>query len=214
MGRNWPIQRPGFRPTPIEWAGLRRGPLKPAHPPPPGFRLAVASGGNNVPDRFSSDLWVHGGHAYTGTWGNRNGSQGNVLKVWSLGASGGPTLVGSVTTADIGTVSDVEVSSNGRLLIFSGERGVDGGIYLYGLNDPANPSFLGSASVGPAGVHTVTLATINGRLYAFAARNTGGDPPALLIYDVTYPYFPVLVETQPVPGDFGARGCGRWRARP
>lgn len=172
-------------------------------PTPPGFGLAVASGGNNVPDRFSSDLWVHGDHAYTGTWGNRTGSLGNVLKVWSLGASGGPTLVGSVTTADIGTVSDVEVSSDGQLLVLSGERGVDGGIYLYGLSDPANPSFLGSASVGPAGVHTVTLATINGRVYAFAARNSGDDQPALLIYDVSDPSFPALVATQPVPPNYG-----------
>ncbi len=26
-------------------------------------------GGNNVPDRFTSDLWVKDGFGYTGTWG-------------------------------------------------------------------------------------------------------------------------------------------------
>ena len=29
-----------------------------------GSTLAVAGGGNNVPERFGSDLWVHGGYAY------------------------------------------------------------------------------------------------------------------------------------------------------
>jgi hypothetical protein len=33
------------------------------------------------------------------------------------------------------------------------------------------------------GVHTATFATIGGRLYAFAARNSPG--PALVIYNVT-----------------------------
>ncbi|MGH7416421.1 MAG: Ig-like domain-containing protein, partial [Candidatus Rokuibacteriota bacterium] len=58
---------------------------------PPG----VLAGGNNVPERYGSDLWVHGGYAYTGTWGHfqRNGNFGNVLKIWRLGPSGAPTLV-------------------------------------------------------------------------------------------------------------------------
>ena len=77
--------------------------------------LSIASGGNNVPERYSSDLWVHGNYAYTGTWGFRD-EPGNVLKVWSLGASGTPVLAGSVTISDIGTVSDVQVSDDGEVL--------------------------------------------------------------------------------------------------
>jgi hypothetical protein len=169
--------------------------------------LTVVGGGNNAPDRYSSDLWVHGDFAYTGTWGARSGSVGNVLKIWSL-ASGPPALVNSITTPEIGTVSDVQVSDDGQLLVFSGERGSNGGIYLYGLDDPAHPDLLGAARVGEAGVHTVTLATIDGRLYAFAARNPGfsGDPaedPALLIYDVTDPTAPTLVRREPIPRDYG-----------
>ena len=174
--------------------------------PPPV--LPVVSGGNNVPDRFSSDLWVHGSYAYTGTWGIRDGGVGNALNIWSLGPSGAPTLVGSMTVPGLGTVSDVQVSDDGQLLVLSGERGPNGGIFLYGLSDPAQPSSLGSALVGPAGVHTVTLARINERLYAFAARNTSLDPapaedPALLIYDVTEPSTPVLVARQVVPRNYG-----------
>jgi hypothetical protein len=182
-------------------------PPPPPPPPPTGIDFEVVGGGNNVRERFSSDLWVHGSYAYTGTWGFRN-EVGNVLKIWSLGASGAPSEAGTITTHEIGTVSDVEVSADGQVLVFSGERGDDGGIYLYSLTDPATPSFLGSASVGPQGVHTVTLSTINGRRYAFAARNPGfsggpDDQPALLIYDVTDPASPSLVATRPVPPNYG-----------
>jgi hypothetical protein len=49
--------------------------------PPAGDSFRVESGGDNVPDRYSSDLWVHGPWAYTGTWGaaRRNGAPGNVV---------------------------------------------------------------------------------------------------------------------------------------
>jgi hypothetical protein len=147
---------------------------------------------------------VHGNYAYTGTWGDRGGDVGNVLNVWSLGAGGGPTFVRSITVPNIGTVSDVQVSEDGQLLVLSGERGTDGGIYLYRLTDPSNPSFISSALVGSVGVHTVTLADIKERRYAFAARNAGDDDPALLIYDVTDPETPTLVATRTYPQrDYG-----------
>ncbi len=175
---------------------------------PQGSELTVVGGGNNVAERFSSDLWVHGNYAYTGTWGRRQ-AEGDRLNVWSLNAGGSPNLVGSVTIPGVGTVSDVQVSEDGQLLVLSGESGPQGGIFFYGLSNPAAPSFLGSVLVGEAGVHTVTLSTINGRRYAFAARNPGppGDPaddPALLIYDVTDPEAPALVHTELFPErDYG-----------
>jgi hypothetical protein len=172
-----------------------------------GVALSVAAGGNNVPDRYSSDLWVHGNFAYTGTWGFRK-KLGNVLNVWSLDPSGAPALAGSVTVPDIGTVSDVQVSDDGQLLVLSGERGNEGGIYAYSLSDPAHPVFLDSALVGSPGVHTVTLGTISGHSYAFAARNPGfggrpDDRPALVIYDVTQPTDIIRVSVVPVPANYG-----------
>jgi hypothetical protein len=173
-----------------------------------GITLSIAGGGNNVPERYSSDLWVHGDHAYTGTWGFRS-ELGNVLKVWSLGASGAPTLVSSVTVPEIGTVSDVQVSNDGQVLVLSGEGGGPG-IFAYDLSDPAHPSFLDSAQIASgAGVHTVTLAAINGRNYAFAARNPGfsgnatNDQPALVIYDITDPSNIAHTATVPVPEFYG-----------
>jgi hypothetical protein len=177
--------------------------------PGPTATLNVVSGGNNVPERFTSDLWIHGSYAYTGTWRTRDTIVGNVLKVWSLTPSGAPELVDSVTVPEIGTVSDVQVSEDGQLLVLSGERGSDGGIYLYTLSDPAHPSLVGSASAGYPGVHTVTLSSINGRRYAFAAKNPAisGDPPtdepALLIYDVNDPAAPTLVHREPILPHYG-----------
>lgn len=142
--------------------------------------FTVLGGGNNVPERYTSDLWVHGEYAYTGTWGSRN-AQGNVLKVWHLGAGGAPTIVDSVVTVGIGTVSDVEVSSDGSLLVFSGENGSGSGLFLYSLADPANPVFIDSAHVG-TGLHTATFGYIDGKRYIFAAKNPGS--PALMIFEI------------------------------
>lgn len=144
----------------------------------------LKGGGNNVPERYSSDLWVHGNHAYTGTWGGatRNGNLGNALKIWRLSATGAPVLVDSIGLTGITTVSDVEVSADGTQLVFSAEGGTNGGVYVYGLANPERPVRLGYYPVA-RGVHTATLADIGGRRYVFAAKNPSG--PALLILDVT-----------------------------
>jgi hypothetical protein len=152
----------------------------------PAAPLTVRGGGLNVPERYTSDLWIHGGHAYSGTWGTRStpGSTllGNVLKVWTLDAAGAPVLADSIVTPNIGTVSDVEVSPDGRLLMFSAEHGTGEGLYWYDLTDPAHPVFLTRARV-PRGLHTATFGEVAGRLYAFASKNP--PEPEWLIYDVT-----------------------------
>jgi hypothetical protein len=168
---------------------------------PQPVELRVLSGGNNVPDRFSSDLWVHGDYAYTGTWGFRD-EEGNVLNVWSLDAAGAPSLATQVTVQDIGTVSDVEVSADGQVLMFGAENGSNEGLYLYSLANPAAPVPLDRALVSN-GIHTATFAEIGGRRYAFAARNPGIGGPALLIYDVTDATNMSLITTVPVPDNYG-----------
>jgi hypothetical protein len=171
---------------------------------PPNVTLSVLGGGNNVPERYSSDLWVHGSYAYTGTWGGfpRSSNDGDVLKVWSLSASGAPTIIDSIKTAGISTVSDVQVSDDGQLLMFTTEYDPEGGLYLYSLADPAHPVFL-SRALAAGGLHTATLAEINGGRYAFGARNPGAAGPALLIYNVTDPSNISLVATVPVPASYG-----------
>ena len=153
-----------------------------------GGDLVLVSGGNNVPDRFSSDLWVHGSHAYTGTWGTRGaGNVGNVVKVWGLSGTGAPSLVNSVTIENTGTVSDVQVSADGAWLAVTTEYGSGAGLYLYDLANPASPVFVDRYLVPSAGggLHTGTIAEIGGRQYVFAARDPSPGGPAMMIFDVT-----------------------------
>jgi hypothetical protein len=158
-----------------------------------GNTFSVIGGGNNVPDRYGSDLWVANGYAYTGTWGSatRNGNRGDVLKVWRLLGDGSPSLVDSVKVVGAGNISDTEVSADNKYLLVTVE-GFDQasrGLYLYSLADPAKPRLIWNYAV-PNGLHTGTFASIGGRRYVFAARNpptqgAAGDGPALMIFDVT-----------------------------
>lgn len=144
--------------------------------------LTVEGGGLNVPERYTSDLWVHGNYAYTGTWGIRGTVAGNVVKIWSLANAGAPALIDSLVIPNINTVSDIEVSEDGRMLMFSAEHGTGEGMYWYDLTDPAHPAFREQALV-PYGVHTATFGVVDGHLYAFAAKNPPN--PEWIIFDVT-----------------------------
>lgn len=144
--------------------------------------LATEGGGRNVPERWSSDFWLHGDWAYTGTWGGlpRDGNVGDVIKVWNV-AGAAPVLADSVVLAGVGTMSDLEVSADGRLLVVSTERGPQQGLYLFDLVDPGSPRQVGFAPTS-TGLHTATIAEIGGRRFVFAARNPAS--PALEVYDV------------------------------
>jgi len=148
--------------------------------------FAVQAGGNNVPERYGSDQWVANGYAYSGTWGTRGaapGVRGNAVKIWQLNGTGAPVLVDSIITPGVGTISDVEVSADNRMLMFSSENGPSSGVHFYSLvADPAHPTLIGSYPVG-TGAHTATFSTINGHRYAFVAKDPSS--PAMLILDVT-----------------------------
>ncbi len=170
--------------------------------PPPAAAFTVAGGGNNVPARYSSDLWVRGAYAYTGTWGGvaRGGLVGNVVNIWSLDGSGAPSLADSLVVPAIGTVSDVQVSDDGGVLVFGAERGVNAGLFVYTLANPRAPAFADSVLVAE-GIHTATIADIGGRRYVFAAKNP--PSPALVIYDVTNPAAIAPVAMVPIPPAYG-----------
>lgn len=144
--------------------------------------FSVVGGGNNVPDRYTSDLWVQGGYGYTGGWGVRGVQAGNAIKIWQLGA-GAPVLVDSLVISDITTVSDVQVSADGSLLVFSAENGPNAGLHVYSLAaSRREPEFVAIYRVAQ-GLHTATVHTVGGRTYVYAARNPAD--PALLIFDIT-----------------------------
>jgi hypothetical protein len=146
-----------------------------------GFNLNVVAGGNNIDSGhgIGTDLWVANGYAYTGF---SSFGYAKVL-IWKLDATGAPIQIGSIPGPNQSyNVSDVEVSPSGKLLMYSIEGGSGAGYYFYNLSDPANPKFI-SRYLVPTGLHTATFGTINGKLYAFGAK----DPPSpsLLILDVS-----------------------------
>ena len=144
--------------------------------------LATKGGGNNVRERVTSDLWVSGSWAYTGSWGIRSGVRGNAIKVWSLSATGVPALADSIIIADVGTVSDVAITPDGTQLVATAENGGGAGLYVFDRANPRQPVLVGSLYV-EQGLHTGEIAVIDGRTYVFAARNPRN--PALMIYDIT-----------------------------
>lgn len=147
-----------------------------------GGAFSVIGGGNNVPERFTSDLWTQNGYGYTGGWGNRGTQPGNAVKIWQLGAAA-PALVDSLITSGITTVSDVQVSADGKLLVFSAENGPNAGLHIYSLaTSPSQPVFLAKYLVSQ-GLHTATVETIAGRTFVFAARNPAN--PALMTFEIT-----------------------------
>jgi hypothetical protein len=146
--------------------------------------LETKGGGNNMNERVASDLWITGSWGYTGTWGSRNGVRGNTIKVWSIAANGVPTIADSIVTPAIGTVSDVAVTPDGKMLVATAEGGSAPGLYVYDRTGgkEKRPVQVGHVFV-PQGLHTGEVAVIGGRTYVFAARNP--ENPALLIYDIT-----------------------------
>lgn len=149
--------------------------------------LTLVAGGGNVPQRYSSDFSVDtlAPYAYSGSWDHfqRTGQPGSVVYVWHLSPSAAPTLVDTILTTQVAAISDVKVSPDGKLLMFSTETGPNSGFYFYSLANPAAPTFLDYYQTGTEGIHTAKWAEINGRLYAFGAKNPSN--PELIILDVT-----------------------------
>ncbi len=160
--------------------------------------------GNNVAERYSSDLWVAGGYVYTGTWNHfpRTASVAGVIKVFQLDGAGTPTLVDSVNLANVNTVSDLEVSPDGQWLVATAEGGTGQGLYVYSLANPAQPAQIAFTPVN-TGLHTGSLSVIGGKLYAFTAKNPAS--PALIIFDLSDAANNniAVASTTPIPPNYG-----------
>lgn len=168
----------------------------PPPPPPPPVQLPLLGTGS-VPERTTAEVAAAGNFAYTTTWGTRlvNGvvTRGNAVKIWNV-AGNVPQLIDSLIIANVGTVSDVQISSDGALLVVSLESSnpnTANGIAIYDRSEPAAPTLITHYAPQSlrAGVHTIKLGRIDGRHYAFLSVNRG----ALVIVDITTPAAPVDV---------------------
>lgn len=146
----------------------------------------------NVQERYTGEVAVRDGWAYTTTWSQRLGNLGNAVKIWNV-AGGSPALVDSLIVPTAGTTGDVQISANGQLLVVAGEFG--GSLSLYNRANPAAPQLITrytNPEIAP-GVHTVKLGMVNGRHYAFLSINPGINRAKLVIVDITDPAFPERV---------------------
>jgi hypothetical protein len=118
----------------------------------------TVEGQGTIVDRFTSDLWVHGAAAYTGTWSTRT-EPGNTVYVWRIDDPTQPTLTDSLRL-DASTVNDVKVRSDGTVGVATHEGSSDGlnGITLLDLADPLHPAVISRYTSGlESGVHNVWI---------------------------------------------------------
>lgn len=160
--------------------------------PPPVLPLL---GTGMVTERFTAEVAAAGNVAYTTTWGFRQ-VLGNAIKIWNVSGNT-PILADSLIITGAGTVSDVQISDDGSLLVASVEGGgsVANGIVIFDRTNPLKPTQI-TRYIAPntsSGVHTVKLSRINNRHYAFLNINS---PARLSIVDITNPAAPVEVFTQ------------------
>ena len=163
-------------------------------------RVAVTQSGVAIPtlgtgvvaERWTAEVAAAGAVAYTTTWGSRTvGVRGNAIKIWNVSGNA-PLLTDSIVLPNVGTISDIQISDDGTLLVASTEGGgsANNGLFIFDRTNAARPTQIikyTSANTAP-GVHTVKLGRVNGRHYAFLNI----DPPArLVILDITNPSAPV-----------------------
>ncbi len=74
------------------------------------------------------------------------------------------------------------MTDDNKLLKFSTEGGPNSWFWFYKLTDPAHPTYAAKYLVG-SGIHTATFSRINGKLYAFGAKDP--SEPAQVILNVT-----------------------------
>lgn len=184
-----------------ELAGMRDSArVNVVEPGAPGTMTLLGTG--LVPERWTSEVAAFGNYAYTGTWYFRPQSgdppillAGDVLKIWNITANT-PVLVDSIVYPQAATVSDVQISEDGKLLAVSLEQGAseNRGLFLYDLADPDDPVQVGHF-ITPYNIHTVKLGRVNNRHYAVLSAQANSR---LIIVDITNPAAPQEVHnTQP-----------------
>ena len=152
-------------------------------------------GQGEVLDRITSDLWVHGNAAYTGTWGQRTTPAGtlvgNTLNTWDISMPGVPALVNSMMV-DAGTINDVKVSEDGTLGVITheGSAGGGNGITLLDLTVPLAPApIVHFTTTLESGVHNAWIDGTHVYLVVDGANSQAG----LRILDVADPANPTIV---------------------
>src|SRR3954465_11945739 len=167
-----------------------------------GGAALVVSGCGLVDSRYTAEVAVHQGIAYTTTWGFRS-EQGNFVAIWNVTGSQ-PTLLDSVIVSGATTLGDVAVTDDGTLLIVATER-TNGSLVIFDLADPVHPHQLARLATPETfnGVHTAEVGRVAGHLYAILAVDAlnGGPSPEskIVIVDLADPANPRQIFVKSVP---------------
>lgn len=131
-----------------------------------------------IANRYTAEVAATGNVAYTSTWGARP-EVGNTTYVWNTAGST-PVLTDSLQLAEDGQTGDVQISPDGHYLVLATEKGT-GSIAVYDRSkDPLHPTFLTrfSNTHTTAGVHTMKMSVVAGKLYGFLQIDPAGGSPA------------------------------------
>jgi hypothetical protein len=152
-------------------------------------------GRGTVLDRVTSDLWIHGDAAYTGTWGSRvsGGTErfGNTLNTWDVSDPANPSRTSSITV-DARTVNDVKIRSDGVLGLITHEGSNDrlNGVTLLDLSDPLRPTVISRTTTSlETGIHN---AWIEGDFMYLVVDGTSPSS-GLRVLDISDPASPQIV---------------------
>lgn len=127
---------------------------------PRGVQGSLTKAGEGVETgRYTTDLWLHGDYAYTGTRSPRSidadRASGDRLFVWDVRDPSNPTKVYEVAL-DARVVNDVKIRADGALAVVTHEGSDDGlnGITILDTTDPARPAPVARFTEGlERGVH-------------------------------------------------------------
>ncbi len=144
-----------------------------------------------VLSRFTSDVWVHGGAAITGTWGFR-AEPGDMMYAWDI--TGATPLLTDSVRVEAFTVDDVMIRADGQLAVITHEyMPTRHAITLVDMSDPLHPTVAGEYHSdfleGWVGVHNAWL---DGD-HAYIVVDGVAENRGLWIIDVSDPQNPERV---------------------
>ena len=154
----------------------------------------------------TTDLWVHGGLALTGSSGSTGICSGDPIcgspvVVWDVADPTRPVVVDTIGTA-APQVGDVKISADGRFAVATKE-GAGPGIVLLAGSGGGGVTVVTEFGAGlESGVHNTWIESIGGRDYVFAVEDGSSAEGGLHVIDVTDLCAPVEVASFYAVGPF------------
>ena len=146
-------------------------------------------GRTDITSRWTSDLWVFGNAAITGTWGNRE-FPGNTMYAWDISGAT-PVLTDSIAITAL-TIDDVMIRADGELAVLTHEyMSPSHAITLVDMADPLHPVVAGEYHSDIDGAQWIGVhnAWLEGD-YAYIVVDGAAENRGLWIIDVSDPANP------------------------